>query len=252
MQLPSVTAKDVIFKALHMTAICMPTETPTLNYIQTALDLLNEQLSTFSATKLHIPYRTKLSFTPINNQGSYTIGALPTNDIVTTAEPIELLSASIQYQINNSWLIPIEILVPEELDYCARNQNAYTYPLGVSLERGQFNGTLEFLNPIAVNSGALVYLTFAQAFLQVTLDTIMTDCPQWYLKFLRYKLAFELIGFYQIGQWTEAQQKLMDKLETMILAANFTLKVSVPRRDLPQGDMGWSYARSGYGLWGPW
>lgn len=246
MALGTTTAKDVIFRALRMTAICFPNEIPSLNYIQTGIELLNEALDDYSSSSLYIPYKKTLTFPIVNGKATYTIGTLPTNDIITTAEVITLLTATFNFGTPNSQIIPLPIFLPEEIEYYSRLQKFSQIPSGIIFNRDSENCTLTLYPiPPSGTGNSTITINFKQAFLNVEANTVMIDCPYWYLKFLRYDLAPELVGEYQIGQWTAEQEEERKQLRQKVKSANYVLKAAVPKRDAPRGNLGW-----GGGIWG--
>jgi hypothetical protein len=177
------------------------------------LNVLNEILDNFAGAPDLIAYDEILSFPITSSQREYTIsreaGAdVDANRLVHLKYCIVKVS-SIQYVVN----------VTTDYEYWRRNISLliHTRPREVYLQNERGLSKIIFIHLPDRNYTCEIKGKFVLD--NLTLNTDITNVPQYYLYYLRFKLAEYLALEYMSSNWTPKHEQMLQKLEKRILSA---------------------------------
>lgn len=204
------TARKLLNKSFRMVGITEPGETIEGDQAIEALQLLNEILSSDSAT---VPYFSNISFTLKAGKSTYTLGRTPEAD-VNTRKLISLNYA--QYKIDTTFY---KITALNFSKYYGNYRIGTTgQPYFVLLQNNTYVSTLTFYP--APDKDYDIILNAKQLYDDLEMDDRLDEIPSTLYMFLRYALARELVEIYHGITWTPKQEETYQKLLSQALATS--------------------------------
>ncbi len=171
-------------------------QTPTPSQIETGLDLLNELLSFTNIDSFLVPYYTRGTFNTVINQESYFIENLIeidllTYDLDTVRIPSRQQSRNKYFNSSRVNNLTMPLAINHRTERELNGLRIYIYPLPDSVYKIEYSGKFGLLE-VTLNQD-----------LQLTFDN-------YYITYLRYKLAQNICEFYAITMPEETAKRLME------------------------------------------
>lgn len=215
----AITVRELLVRAFYLTGIFSPQTKPIEHELDEALFSLNELLDANSGDSLLVPFWKKLTFTLTPGVDSYTVG--PSGAMITSNKIIDIVSANL---IRQNVAYPLTVIESEELYDNSRYLLNQSMPGYIMLQNAASVSTVQFYPSPSLADTVLLIAKFTLSDLK--LDDLLTELPDYYLRYLRFALGKELNVIYNTNNWSrEKEDFYIDALKTVKRANNVDLSI---------------------------
>jgi hypothetical protein len=207
----AITANNIIIDALKLIGEYAPTEVPSGDDIAQGLSALNDLILYFSEVGKYIPFTTDVNFTTTPSKAGYIFSKEIGSDI-TSPKLIEIMDA---YLLYGGIRIPLNQLSHDQAFQIVRYPTATTRPTQFFLQ--QHNLSTEIILYYTPDQAYDITLRAKLALDQLELETSITNLPKSYIRYLKYKLASELLNYYESNSWNDKKEKELKEMENDLL-----------------------------------
>src|SRR5258708_7810326 len=195
------TTNELIVRSLFLLGELGVDEEPDGLMLREGLYILNELLDQFSNSSIYVPYVTDLAFPLIVGKDVYSVSDIVTSDI--TADRI--ISLEYANYFVSTIVYPLKIINKAEYYNVVRLSNLQARIGFVFLDKQIQQSFLTFYpipdQPYPVQIRCKLMLD------KLLANTVITQVPPYFQRFLRYALCREFKSFYPSGNWTEQQEE---------------------------------------------
>ena len=227
------TINDLIVLALYQTNVVAVGENIDNFMQQTALEIVNLLLDSFSEAQIYIPFPTSIDFTMEVGKDVYTVSEFMPADII--AKNIsEITFASFRMGDNNELVRPIRVIDDASYFNNLRINTLQAQPSWIFFENQPYVTTITFYPKPAL--AYPIHLETKSFLSHVELFTQISGLPRAFHEFLRLHIARQMSDFYPSAEWTDKMEKDYRKLEERVSAQqlNLTLEPSaILNRNIP-------------------
>jgi len=176
---------------------------------QEALIILNEFLDYLASDPSGIAFYNTLQFPVVSGQQSYVFA--PSGGDVVSNRIVELKFVVL---ISSGTRYPVHIVQDSEYYEQIYYQTSGARPYACFLQNGIDSSTLNFIYKPDTSYTGEVKAKFVLNHL--TLNTDISNVPEYYIRYLKYALAKELAIEYLPANWTEAHETELKKIASSI------------------------------------